>query len=247
MASSAADRNTRPRTTLVTGATAGIGRATALRLADDGFAVFVHGRDVERGAQVVRLIEQRGGAATFLAGDLGDAAAVDRLADQVGPVDVLVNNGGFCAWGPTAEISTETVDALFAVNVRAPFRLVGALAPRMAERGHGSIVNISSMAASLGLPGGAPCAAAMAAVNGLTRAWAAEFSGSGVRVNAVAPGPVYTNPDYRDFIANLGETNLLHRAAEPEEIAEVVAFLASERASYLTGAILPVDGGRTAI
>jgi NAD(P)-dependent dehydrogenase (short-subunit alcohol dehydrogenase family) len=193
------------------------------------------------------MIEQRGGAARFVAADLGDADAVAALAEQVGPVEVLVNNGGFCAWGPTASTGAGTIDALFAVNVRAPFLLVGALAPMMAERGHGSIINISSMAAALGLPGGAPCAAAMAAINGLTRAWAAEYSGAGVRVNAVAPGPVYTNPAYEEFITGLGATNLMHRAAQPEEIAEVVAFLASEGSSYITGTILAADGGRTAI
>ena len=117
----------------------------------------------------------------------------------------------------------------------------------MAERGRGSIVNISSMAAALGLPGGAPCAAAMAAVNGLTRAWAAEFGAAGVRVNAVAPGPVHTNPDYQDFIAGLGATTLIRRAGRPEEIAELVSFLASDRAGYITGAVYAADGGRTAI
>jgi NAD(P)-dependent dehydrogenase (short-subunit alcohol dehydrogenase family) len=235
------------RAALVTGSTAGMGRAIALRLADDGFGVFVHGRDVDRGTDVVRQIEQNGGAARFVAADLEDAAAVAELAEQVGPVDVLVNNGGFCAWGPTAQISAATVDALFAVNVRAPFLLVGALAPLMVQRGRGTIINVSSMAASLGLPDGAPCAAAMAAINGLTRAWAAEYGTAGIRVNAVAPGPVYTNPDYYEFLTTLGSANLLRRAGQPEEIAEVVAFLASDRSSYITGAILAADGGRTAI
>lgn len=241
------DPATNPRTALITGATAGMGRAIALRLAEDDFAIYVHGRDEERGKQVADLIGQRGGAAQFVAAELEDVEAVVELADQVRPVDVLINNAGFCAWGPTAETSAKTVDALFAVNVRAAFLLVGALAPSMAERGHGSIINISSMAAALGLPGGAPCAAAMAAINGLTRAWAAEYGETGVRVNAVAPGPVYTNPAYKEFISNLGAANLLRRAGRPEEIAETVAFLASERSSYITGAVLAVDGGRTAI
>lgn len=241
------DPDLRSRTALVTGSTTGIGRASALRLAELGFTVVVHGRDAERGAQVVAEIERRSGAARFVAADLADTEDVARLAAAVDPVDVLVNNGGFCAWGPTAETPPETVDSLLSVNVRAPFLLVGALVPGMAERGRGSVVNISSMAASLGLPHGAPCAAAMAAVNGMTRAWAAEYSGTGVRVNAVAPGPVHTNRDMVEFIADLGATTPMRRAAQPEEIAELVAFLASDRSSYITGAVLPIDGGRTAI
>jgi NAD(P)-dependent dehydrogenase (short-subunit alcohol dehydrogenase family) len=117
----------------------------------------------------------------------------------------------------------------------------------MAARGKGCIVNISSMAGRLGLLNGAAYGATKAALASLTQAWAAEFSPSGVRVNAVAPGPVYTRPEARDLFDALGATTPLKRAAQPEEIAEVVAFLASPRASYVTGAIVAADGGRTAI
>jgi NAD(P)-dependent dehydrogenase (short-subunit alcohol dehydrogenase family) len=117
----------------------------------------------------------------------------------------------------------------------------------MAANGKGSVVNISSMAAQIGLPGAAAYGATKAALSALTRAWAAEFSPSGVRVNAVAAGPVYTRPQDRERFDALGATTLLNRAADPTEIAEAVGYLASPRASYVTGTILAVDGGRTAI
>jgi NAD(P)-dependent dehydrogenase (short-subunit alcohol dehydrogenase family) len=118
----------------------------------------------------------------------------------------------------------------------------------MAARGKGSIVSVSSMAAEVGMAGGAAYGATKASLSAMTRAWAAEFSPNGVRVNAIAPGPVYTpTPSGPEFIKALGETTPMNRASQPEEIAEVVAFLASRRASYVTGATVAADGGRTAI
>jgi NAD(P)-dependent dehydrogenase (short-subunit alcohol dehydrogenase family) len=235
------------RVALVTGATSGIGRAVALKLAGDGFDVIVHGRNAERGAETVRTIEAAGGQARFVAADLADADDVTQLAKEAGAVDVLVNNGGFSWFGPTADLDTETFDSLFASNVRSAYQLVAAIAPGMASRGQGSIVSLDSMAGHVGLAGGAAYGASKAALSALSRAWAAEFSPAGVRVNTVAPGPVYTDGASPDRIEQLGNTTLLGRAAQVDEIADVIAFVASDRASYVTGAVIPVDGGRTAV
>jgi NAD(P)-dependent dehydrogenase (short-subunit alcohol dehydrogenase family) len=233
-------------TALVTGATSGIGRAAALKLARDGWEVVVHGRNPERGSEVVEEIEANGGRARFVAADLNDVDAVRALVAEVGDVDVLVNNAGTSWFGPSSDLDEATFDDLFDGNVRSTYFLVAGIAPNMARRSSGSIINLASMAGQIGLDGGAAYGATKASLSSLTRSWAAEFSPRGVRVNAVAAGPVFSTPDKAALIEQLGKTTLLGRGAQVEEIAEVIAFLASDKSSYVTGATLAVDGGRTA-
>ena len=247
MATALSANDSRLGTALVTGATSGIGRAAAVRLARDGWDVVVHGRDAARGAEVVREVETAGGRARFMGADLNDLSAVRALIDEVGIVDVLVNNAGTSWFGPTEELDEATFDGLFDGNVRSAYFLVAGIAPGMAERSSGSIVSLASMAGQIGMAGGAAYGATKAALSSLTRSWAAEFSPRGVRVNAVVAGPVYSTPGRAPLIDQLGQTTLLGRGAQVEEIAEVIAFLASDKASYLTGATVAADGGRTAV
>jgi NAD(P)-dependent dehydrogenase (short-subunit alcohol dehydrogenase family) len=241
-------------TALVTGATSGIGRAVSVLLAERGAHVLASGRDAIRGDAVTQAIRARGGRADFVAADLGKAESVRILARRAvelgdGHVDILVNNAGIFPFGPTPEASDEDIDSAYAVNVKAPFILVGALAPGMAERGKGSIVNVLTMVAHFGVAGMALYGSSKAALMLLTKAWAAEFGPAGVRVNAVSPGPTRTEGtepmgDQLDQLASVGPAG---RPAVPEEIASAIAYLAGDGASFVHGAVLDVDGGRNAV
>jgi NAD(P)-dependent dehydrogenase (short-subunit alcohol dehydrogenase family) len=244
MASPIAVRDLEGKVALVTGATSGIGKAAAIQLAAQGATVIVHGRDADRGAAVVAEIENSGGSARFIGADLGEPAQALRLAREAGDVDILVNNAGFAWFGPSAMLDGKTLDQLFAANVQAPYLLVSVLAPKMVARGDGVILNLASRAGTVGQPNTAAYGATKAALTSLARSWAAEYGPAGIRVNAVSPGPVYTNAAEREVFDSLGETTVLGRAGQPQEIAEVIGFLASPRASYITGTNVAVDGGR---
>lgn len=238
------------RVALITGSTSGIGAETARLFASEGADVIVTGRQRERGEQVVNAIRDAGGKARFIEADLTDRDAIRRVAEEAGEVDVLVNNAATFPRGPTVEQDTDSFDHAIEANVRAPYFLTAALAPGMLARGRGSIVNVSTMAARIGMPGLSVYGATKAALESLTRTWAAEFAGSGVRVNVVSPGPTATDGVIArrgSSADDLGRTTPLSRSAAPSEIAQAILFLASDRSSYITGATLAADGGRTAI
>ncbi|WP_020107533.1 SDR family NAD(P)-dependent oxidoreductase [Nocardia sp. 348MFTsu5.1] len=240
------------RVALVTGSTSGIGRATAARLASDGAFVIVSGRDPERGDSVVEAITANGGQAVFIGADLADAESAIALATDAlavkGQVDILVNNAGIAVSGSTADGTENDFDALYALNVKAPYFLVGQIVPTMIERGSGVVINVSTMVASFGSSSTAIYGSSKAALNQLTRDWAVEFGPSGVRVNTVAPGPTRTEATERvmgPLLHKLAARSPLGRPATPDEVAAVVAFLAGDDAAMVHGQLIHVDGGRS--
>lgn len=241
-------------TALITGGTSGIGLATAKKLAQLGIHALIVGRNSERGKKAVEEIRVAGGRADFISSDLQDAASVRDVAKRAvelgnGHVDILINNAGIFPFGPTHEMTEEQFDEVFSVNVKAPFFLVAELAPPMTKRGKGAIVNVSTMVADYGMTGMSLYGSSKAAINLLTKAWAAEYGPKGVRVNAVSPGPTRTEGTVAmgEGLEQLAAQAPAGRPAAAEEIAEAIVFLATDRASFIHGARLAVDGGRTAI
>ncbi len=243
------------RTALVTGSTGGLGVAIASALAAAGASVVVSGRRKVRGDTVVADIRSRGGNAEFVAADIGAGEAeVRRLAEEAaaagGGIDILVNNAAMLLMPtPTADISEQTLHDAFAVNVFAPFLLTGLIAPAMAKRGYGAIVNIGSITGLRGSNGSAIYEANKAAIHSLTRSWAAEYGPSGVRVNAVAPGPIATErqQEFAEHVAPALARIPSRRMSTPDEVAAAVVFLASDDAANIHGSILSVDGGWAAV
>lgn len=234
------------RTALVTGGTSGIGLAAARLLAGAGADVVIAGRDVQRGKNAVRAA-QEDGVVRFIPADVADLDSVAELCRQSGPVDILVNNAGAFPTSLTVEQSVAGYERVFNTNVRGAYFLVATLVPYMLEKGEGSIVNVTSLAAVKGFPGASAYGASKAALESLTRTWAAEFDAGGVRVNSVSPGPTRTE----GVVAEWGEEGNegvakglgLKRTAKAHEIAEAIYFLASPRASYVNGTTIHVDAG----
>ena len=244
------------RTALVTGSTSGLGAGIAAEMASAGAHVVVTGRNRTNGAQVVARIESAGGRATFVPVDVAAGApAVRELAaaatDAVGGrLDILINNVATLVQpSPTAEVSAEEITSTFGVSIVAPFLLTGLLAPPMAQRGDGAVVNIGSISGVLGSPGSALYGATKAAVHSLTKSWAAEYGPSGVRVNAVAPGPIATerSAEFADAMAPVLLRLPSRRMSTVAEIAAAVLFLAGPQAGNIHGAVLSADGGWSAV
>jgi NAD(P)-dependent dehydrogenase (short-subunit alcohol dehydrogenase family) len=250
------ERTTTERLAIVTGASSGIGRATALRLSRDGFAVLAVGREGTALTKICGEIELAGGRAAPFIADVtsaeGPAAIVAHALKVFGGVDALVNAAGIIASGSVADTTDAGWDAMMDVNVRAPFRLIRDAGAALIER-RGAVVNISSVAGLRAFPGIASYAVSKAAVDQLTRCAALDFAPKGVRVNAVNPGVVVTNLHrrggmdaikYAEFLERSKTTHPLGRPGQPEEVADLIAFLVSPTAGWITGETIAIDGGR---
>jgi 3-oxoacyl-[acyl-carrier protein] reductase len=251
LAALASDGRLAGQTALVTGSSSGIGEAIARVLAVSSAHVIVSGRDVARTQTVVRRIERAGGTASALVADLGASTSdVRRFAAAAvsvagGRIDILVNNAGIYPATATADLTDDDLDAVLATNIRAPHVLVAALAPAMAERGSGFVVNIGSWMARVGLPFGAMYTGSKAALEQMTRTWAAEYGPRGVRVNTVAPGATSTpgNAGSADVLAAMTAVTVAGRPVRPVDVAYAVRFVVSGEAAFLQGSVVDVDGG----
>lgn len=241
---------------IVTGATSGLGRATALRLARDGFRILAVGRDPDALAAVTNDIATAGGMAIACAVDVTADDAPQRIVaaalSAFGAIDALVNAAGIIASGTVMDTTDAGWDTMMNINVRAPFRLIREAAPSLIAQ-KGVVVNVSSVAGLRAFPGVAAYAVSKAAVDQLTRVAALDLAPHGVRVNAVNPGVVVTNlhrrggmdeTKYAEFLEKSKTTHPLGRAGTPEEIAGLVAFLVSPQSAWMTGDTISVDGGR---
>jgi NAD(P)-dependent dehydrogenase (short-subunit alcohol dehydrogenase family) len=234
---------------LVTGASRGIGAAIARALDRAGARVALAARDKARLEAVASTLSND---PVVLTCDLAGIDAPARLAAQcldiLGPVDVLVNNAAIAHRGPAVDLDAGVIDRLHALNVRAPLLLVAALLPGMVERGRGSIINLSSVSAVIGTPKRAAYAASKGAIDGATRSLAVELGPMGVRVNSVAPGVVDTdlwakNKAIPGVVERIEAQIALGRWSVPDDVADVVVFLASDASRYITGETISVDGG----
>ena len=246
------------RTALVTGASRGIGRATALALAETGAHVLIHfGRSAQEAESLVSEIQSKGGSANAISADLGTPSGAALLAEQVRSIvgdrlDVLVLNAGISKAARIADYTVEDFDNLFATNVRSPFFLVQQLLPVLGEGSNIVLLSSATARTVVGKPGlENPSILAYASTKGaietLVKHWAAILGPRGIRVNAVAPGVIDT--DMSNFTKTEAGREMtigmqaLKRIGKPEDVADVVAFLASDAARWITGASIPVDGG----
>jgi len=241
---------------VITGASSGIGRATALRLGRDGAAVLAVGRKASALAEVVQEVEGAGGRCVPFDADVtaGDApgAIVARAVEAFGGLTTLVNAAGIIANGTVENTTDSAWDEMLDINLRAPFRLMRAATPHLVAS-RGSIVNVSSVTGLRAFPGVLAYCVSKAGLDQLTRCAALELAAQGVRINAVNPGVTVTNlhrrsgvneENYAAFLERSKQTHPLGRAGTPEEIADLIAFLASDKAGWITGETISIDGGR---
>lgn len=244
------------RPALVTGASSGIGRAIALALATRGAPVTVTARRSEPLEELVGEIRRAGGQAQAVVGDVrqeGHAVeAVGQTVEAYGGLTILVNNAGVIGAGPVEETTTDEWDRVLDVDLKGPFLVCREAVPPLKGRPGAAIVNVSSVTGRRPYPNLAPYCVAKAGLDMFTKCLALELAPHGVRVNAINPGVVRTNlhtatgtvPDYEAFLARSKETHPLGFVGEPSDAAELVAFLVSDRARWITGGLFPLDGGR---
>ena len=244
------------QTVVVTGASSGIGRAAAIRFGRDGASVLAVSRKASALAEVAREVRQAGGQCEPFEADVtGSGAPAEIVAAAIeafGGLTTVVNAAGIIASGTVENTSDEAWDAMIDLNLRAPFRLMRAAAPHLAAS-RGSVVNVSSVTGLRAFPGVLAYCVSKAGVDQLTRCAALELAAQGVRVNAVNPGVVVTNlhrrsgmdePSYAAFLERSKQTHPLGRPGDAEEIADLIVFLASDRAGWITGETISIDGGR---
>ena len=241
---------------IVTGASSGIGRATALRFGRAGASVLVVGRSEAALAEVAAAVERDGGRSAMLAADVthpdAPARIVDAALNHLGGLSTLVNAAGIIGSGSIETTTDEQWDAMLGINTRAPFRLMRAAMPALIAS-QGSIVNVSSVTGLRSFPGVLAYCVSKSAIDQLTRCAALELAPKGVRVNAVNPGVVISNlhrrggmneDSYAAFLEHSKATHPIGRPGEPHEIADLIFFLASPSAAWITGETISIDGGR---
>lgn len=235
---------------IVTGAASGMGISEAKAFAKAGAKVVVADVNAEGAKQVAKEIADEGGEAIGIGVDLTDAEQLKSMVDDVnahyGRIDVLINNAGvFDKYTTLLDTSDELWDLIYNINIKAVFRLTKLVLPQMIERGNGAIVNIASIAGLVANKGGAAYTSSKHAVIGLTKHLSSTYAKDGIKINAICPGTIVT-PLIKDVVANIPKDNVpMLRFGTPEEVAELAMFLASDEAAFMSGAIVPIDGGYT--